>query len=323
MKPVDKSDIGDSFFRGEHGVQFNPYKGDYKHPNFLQEYVLKGWIPQHRFVKGYTNITAFGSCFIGHILRWLKKIDFNLTTNLEADIHITNVGEGLANPHSIYQQFEWALENKKIPDGLWYGAGVKEYGLDESIRLKTKEILLNTEVFIFTLGVSEIWEDIESGETFWKGVPKDKYDSTKHRFRVLSMGETKNKIASLYHIIKKHIPSAKIIISVSPIPFAATFRQISCITASSAGKSLLRASLDEFIRDNESELGNSLFYFPGFELIQFFTNPFVSDCRHVREEYIRVIMKIFEVMFCDTPLQWNEVENIFKTQRNINQKLFF
>lgn len=308
-----KSDISRSFFRGESGVNFNPYKDDYNNPNFIEKYVAKGWIPNSKLITSSTNITAFGSCFVAHIMRFLKKINFNLTTDKSPEIHISRIGEGLANIYSLYQQFEWALEDKKIPDGLWHGYSVEEYGVDEHIRLKTKETLLNSEVFIFTLGVSEIWEDVETGHAFWRAVPEDKYDPSKHKFRVLSMGETKQTLVNMYNIIKKHIPNSKVIFTVSPIPLAATFREISCITASSVSKAILRASLDEFLRENK-DLGKSLFYFPSFEIPQFFYNAYDDDCRHLRETNIKFIMKLFEVMYCDTKLRWDDVEELFKKE---------
>jgi hypothetical protein len=320
MIEVDKSDICRSFFRGENGAQFNPYKGDYINPNFLQEFVVKGWIPKTKLIKSSTNITAFGSCFVANIIRYLKKLNFKLTTDSSPEIYISRIGEGLANVYSLFQQFEWALENKNIPHGLWYGANVEEYGIDENIRLKTKDTLLKSEVFIFTLGVSEIWEDIETGNTFWRAIPEDKYDPKKHRFRVLSMNETKDTISKIYSIIKKHIPNSKVIFTVSPIPFAATFRQVSCVTASSAGKSILRASLDEFIREND-DLGKSLFYFPSFEIPPFLYDPYEDDGRHLREDNIKFIMKLFEVMYCDTNLTWEFVEDLFKKERNRSDRM--
>ena len=319
MKPVDKSDIGRSFFRGEGGVQFNPYKGDYHAPNFTQEYIFKGWIPKERFIKSTTNITSFGSCFVGHILRFLKKFGFNIVNKKTPNIYINNVGEGMANVYSICQQFEWALENKKVTDGLWHDADVNDYGVSEEVRLNTREVFLNTEVFIFTVGVSEVWYDIETKESFWRAVPKDKYDASKHKFRVLSMSETKDTLNKLYDIIKKHIPNSKVIISVSPIPYAATFRPVSCVSATSAGKSILRASVDEFMRENK-DLGTSLFYFPSYEFLPFFTDPYENDGRHIREEIIRVVMKVFEVLYCDTDAGWEDVELMFQEERKKNQQ---
>jgi len=320
MKPVDKSDICRSFFRGEDGVNFNPYKGDYENVQFLQEYVVKGWIPKSKLITTSTNITAFGSCFVANIIRFLKKLNFNLTTDSSPEIYISRIGEGLANVYALYQQFDWALENTPIPDGLWHGWEVEDYGVDENIRLKTRETLLKSEVFIFTLGVSEIWEDIETGHAFWKAVPEDKYDPSRHKFRVLSMNETKETLSKIYNIIKKHIPAAKVIFTVSPIPMAATFRQISCITATSAAKSILRASLDEFLRENK-DLGESLFYFPSFEIPQFFYSAYEDDCRHLREDNLKFIMKLFEVMYCDTDITWETVENIFKLERERSNKI--
>ncbi len=318
MKHVDKSDIGDSFFRGENGVQFNPYKGDFRNPIFLQEFILKGWIPEKYFIQTHTNITAFGSCFVGHIIRMLQTNNFKLTTDSAPEIHISNMGEGLANVKSIYQQFEWVLENKPIPEGLWYGANVEEYGIDENIRLKTKELFLNTEVFVFSIGLSEVWEEIESGETFWKAVPTYRYDPAKHRFRILSLTETKDTFLKLYNIIKKYIPNCKVIFTVSPTPMAATFRDMSCVTANLTSKAIIKASLDEFMRENTDTM-NSLFYFPSYEIVNLFFDKFLNDNRHIKDEIIKLVMRVFEILYCDTNIGWEYVEDLFKKELENNR----
>ena len=201
-----------------------------------------------------------------------------MTSESSPDIYVSHMGEGMVNVHAIAQQFEWTLEDKKIPDGLWYGWKAEDYGVEEDIRLKTKEAFLKTDFFIITLGLSEVWEDTVTGEVFWRAVPLEKYDETRHKFRVLSMEETKSKLEKIYSLIRSHIPKAQVLFTLSPVPLAATFREVLCITANSVSKSILRASLDEFLRDKAMENESNLFYFPSFEIIsELFYEKFLDD----------------------------------------------
>ena len=49
-------------------------------------------------------------------------------------------------------------------------------------------------LFIFTLGLSEVWENKETGDVFWRAVPYNRYNPEKHNFRVTTVEENKNNI---------------------------------------------------------------------------------------------------------------------------------
>jgi len=316
-KPV--KEISSAFFRGANGVQFNPYRGDFSDENFLQNYVLKGWLPEVAQITQSTRITTFGSCFAENICKHLSKREFNLSSEACPDIYISYMGEGMVNVHAIAQQFEWALENKEIPEGLWHGWKAEDYGVDEDVRLATRDAFLATEFFIITLGLSEVWEDSVTKEVFWRAVPLNKYDKDRHVFRVLTMDETKAKIRKVYDLIRKYVPDAKVLFTLSPIPLAATFREISCITANSVSKSILRASLDEFLRDRSDDLRKRLFYFPSYEIIsELFFEKYGEDGRHPHPEVIDMMMLTFEASYCESKVDWADVERAFKKLRKRN-----
>ncbi|SIR27762.1 GSCFA family protein, partial [Rhizobium sp. RU35A] len=48
----------------------------------------------------------------------------------------------------------------------------------------TRQIIHATDVFIITLGLSEIWYDKRSGDALWRAVPADLFDEEIHGFRV-------------------------------------------------------------------------------------------------------------------------------------------
>lgn len=314
----NKKQFSRSFFRGEH-CNFNPYKADFENSDFLQRFLLKGWVPSERFVNKKTRITAFGSCFATHLTNHLSSIGYDLSKDRASDIYVSSMGEGLVNTHSLLQQFEWALDNVKPPENLWHGFKAEEFGYEEAIREKTRKIFLETDFFIITLGLSEVWYDEVSGGVFWRAVPKDHYDATRHKFRVCSFGETKANIEKIYDVISRHVPKAKILFTLSPVPLAATFRNVSCITASSVSKALLRSALDEFYRDHESELNDRLFYFPSYEIITYlFYDRYVDDNRHPHKYIVDFIMNLFVAVYCNDVNEIDELERSYKEMRKIN-----
>jgi hypothetical protein len=205
------------------------------------------------------------------------------------------------NTYSLLQQFQWSLENVAPPANLWHGYKAEAYGCTEEMRLRTREVFLGTDIFILTLGLSEIWYDEVTGGVFWRAVPKECYVPGRHKFRVCSFQETKANIQAIYDLIQKHVPGAKLMFTVSPVPLAATFRPASCLTANSVSKALLRAALDEFYRDNAAHLNQNLLYYPSYEIVShLFPDSYDEDNRHPKMIIVDFIMKLFETVYCET-----------------------
>jgi len=93
------------------------------------------------------------------------------------------------------------------------------------------------------------------------------------------------------------------VFTVSPVRLKATFRPASAITANSASKAILRAALDEFLREHTGLLNRELFYFPSYEIVQdFFRDPYEDDNRHVRPAVAATVVRCFAENFCDPAL---------------------
>ncbi len=319
--PVKK--IGSSFYRGDN-VNLNPYLRDFRRDDFLEKFVMKGWMPESRFIDHNTRITAFGSCFAENITKYLSALGFSLSRQRNPDIYISTMGEGLVNVHALAQQFEWALDDVAPPEGLWQGFKAEEFGYDEDIRQRTRDAMLGTDFFIITLGLSEVWYDEMTGGVFWRAVPRDRYDPQRHKFKVCSLAETKDKLELINNCIRRHVPHAKVLFTLSPVPLAATFRPASCLTANSSSKAILRACLDEFLRDNQAEINQRLFYFPSYEIIMdLFFSRYIPDGRHPHSQIIQIIMKLFEATYCDTSLSISEVSDLYHENRKDNGKIAF
>lgn len=286
------------FHRGD-VINYYPNRDELKSDDFLCRFLLKGWVPEEPVLSKGVRITAFGSCFAANITRHLSSIGFDLSSDRDSGIYISKMGDAMVNTPSILGQFEWAFENKKPAEHLWHGRQTERYRYDDAVRQRTRKIFLDTEFFIITLGLSEVWYDAQTGGTFWRGVPEDAFDPERHKFRVLSTAETKADIARMHALIRQYVPQAKLLFTVSPIPLGATFRDISCITANTVSKAIIRSALDEFLREHEDELNKTLFYFPSMELVQFgFTDPWGNDWRHPESYVLDTVMKVFEASYC-------------------------
>lgn len=296
--------------RNGHRAVFNGswYRGP--HTNFIaskaeracsadgvDRFVMQGWGPPHPFIRKNSQLTTFGSCFAGHITDYLVRRGYDVgNRNLNNQSHIIRFGEGIVNTFAVLQQLQWAIEGRQFSDNLWFSADKQIAPVDPIVQRDTREIIRTTDVFIITLGLSEIWYDKRTGEALWRAVPAHLFDESIHSFRVSSHQENLENIRSIFDVIIGFRPEAKVIFTVSPIPLMATFRPISCITANSVSKSILRSAVDEFIRGCDDDRAS---YFPSYEIVSdFFVDAFEDDNRHPRQDVIDFVMQTFERHYC-------------------------
>lgn len=290
-----------SFFRGE-TTNFYPSDKSLERTGVVGEYFAKGWMPTERFVTKATPIVAFGSCFAENISRFLHKAGFNVLTKRDNLAYVSSMGDGMVNTFAIRQQFEWAWLNKTPQADLWHGYDAAEFGYDDTVRERTKALFDEAELFIITLGLSEVWYDEPTGEVFWRAVPKDKYDPSRHKFRVTTHAENLENLRAIHALIRRFRPDATVLLTVSPIPLTATFRPVTCLSANAVSKAILRAAADEFLREAVPN-DPKLFYFPSYDIVMYgFNHQWQDDRRHVYSHVLDFNMKVFERYYCQTAL---------------------
>jgi GSCFA family len=254
-----------SWYRGEH-TNFLPAKAELLESDAVERFVLDGWLPTKPFISKKMPITAFGSCFAEHISSHLAKDGYNVFgKTLDLQAHIIRFGEGMVNSFAIRQQFEWALGEREFPEHLWFGPQKEIASLDPTIRKETYEIINATELFIITLGLSEIWYDKQSGDAFWRAIPSYVFDDRLHGFRLSDVTENYENLKAIIRLSRRLNPQARVVLTLSPIPLMATFRPISCPTANSVSKATLRVAIDQIMREHSGD--EKLFYFPAYEIV--------------------------------------------------------
>lgn len=282
-----------SWYRGD-TTNFHPMRESLNEPDSVAKYVGHGWFPPKPFITRENYITAFGSCFAAEVTRFLLRNNYNVFgSELGLNAHIIRSGEGIVNTAALRQQFDWAIGGYSPQESVWQNADGTDLENSPAIRETTREIFHKTDIFIFTLGLSEVWYDKITGDVFWRAIPNQRFDAERHGFRVMGVEENRQNITQVYRMIREFRPEAEIIFTLSPVPLAATFRPISCITANSVSKASLRMAIDELMR----EFGDdpSLYYFPSYEIITtFLPDAMGVDMRHPRPEAVDFVMNTFK-----------------------------
>jgi len=297
-----------TWFRGDN-MNILPHNRTFYRPNGIEKFVLEGWMPETPAITVNSQITAFGSCFAANISNYLSRRNYSVMNKADdaGRAYVVACGEGMVNSFVILQQFEWAWEDRRFDQELWHGYDAENYGYDPEIQKQTKEMFDQTDVFILTFGLSEIWYDEVTDNVFWRTIPKDVYDPERHKFRVSTVDENAENMTKIYDLIRKHRPDAKIIFTLSPIPLQATFRDNSCITSNAVSKGIMRVAIDQVVREKRDE--GVLHYWPSYEMItDAFSQPYKDDRRHPDDDVLEYIMMLFEKNWCsDSELSEEDV----------------
>lgn len=303
-----------TFWRGEN-TTFHPTDEDMASVGAL-DIIAKG-LPAQPLINNKSNIIAFGSCFADNVSKHLYRNGYRVATRDDPVAYISRMGDGIVNSYAVAQQFEWAWTGKTPQVELWHGYDAKALGYDEDIRLATKATLDKADVFIITLGLSEVWYDEPTGEIFWRAVPADKFDPERHKFRVVSQYENRENLFRVRALIREHRPDAHLIWTLSPIPLTATFRPVSCMWANAVSKANLRSALDEAVK--YGELGSKVHYYPSYEIVrECFRNSYMEDRRHIHRHIIDFIMTLFERHYCGANV---DVEGAYRAARELDARV--
>jgi hypothetical protein len=262
-----------------------------------------GWLPSAPLIFPATKVVAFGSCFARYFILWLAEHGFNKSMPQSPYNALLRFGSQLESLASIAQQFRWAFGELDDSTVVWIGKDREVFEASEERRQLVRDTLLATDVLILTLGLSEVWYDQVTEEPLWRAVPADQYDPERHVFRVETMAQTLQWLETIERLRARHVPDMKIVFTVSPIPLVVTFRPVSAFTANSASKAIVRAALDEFLRNHQHEVGRRLFYFPSYELATgYFIDPYEHDNRHVSSTVAAGIIRYFAEHYCSADM---------------------
>ncbi len=287
-----------------------------------------------RIEKG-TPIASIGSCFAREIKTWLIDNGYNYVQT--ATGVCTESGSArydrVFNTFSIRQEFErafgafepvtkcWRLfENGKerlLEPYRYMLAWDSEDEMEAELiehRDAVREAFTTAKVIIITVGQSEIWYDKRDDSVFPMVPPQEIFDPEIHGFRMSTYQENLDNLNRSYELLKAANPDAHVLITVSPVPLRATFRRVNSVIADTAGKSMLRAVVDEFVRN----AGDDVTYFPAFEVVKVLAEtPFKEDARHVRRDTVADIMSLFEAWFVEGGVELTNEQRLAEAVRSL------
>ncbi len=154
----------------------------------------------------------------------------------------------------------------------------------------TREAFAQSDVVVLTLGLTEAWESAPDGAVFptCPGTVAGRFDPRHHRFRNFTVAETVADLHGVVAAIRTIRPSARFIVTVSPVPLVATASGRHVLEATTYSKSVLRVAAGEVAAS-----GSGITYFPAYEIV---TGPqapesyFEADRRSVSEEAVGAVM---------------------------------
>lgn len=270
------------------------------------------------------RIATAGSCFAQNVARYLRKNGYSIVDTetlpdwMPSDV-ARNFGYGLysARYGNIYtvrqlrQLVEDSLGGTVREDDVWEKDGrfydalrpsVEPQGLDSREEVlahrrhhlaQVAEMLRTTDVFVFTLGLTEAWELKSTGTVYptAPGVIAGVFDEAAYRFVNFDMFEIFEDLAAVREKLLVVNPAMRFLLTVSPVPLTATASGDHVLAATIRSKSILRAVCSAFY-----DRFDDIDYFPSYEII---TSPgarsafFAENLRSVTETGVEAVMKVF------------------------------
>ncbi|MHA6766749.1 GSCFA domain-containing protein [Sphingobium ummariense] len=252
------------------------------------------WLPKFSFGKK-TRIVTFGSCFAQHISRVLIANNYSwydaepipatvpreLKRKFGYEVFSARTGN-IYTARALLQWAQWALGAAPPPDQVWerqerfydpFRPAIEPDGFasaDEVIATRNATIrameraIRNSGVFVFTLGLTEAWEDRESGIVYaaCPGTVAGTFDAERHLFKNFKMNEIHADMMAAMALMRSVNPEIKFLLTVSPVPLTATASDEHVLVATTYSKSVLRAVAGQL-----TEEFPDVDYFPSYEII--------------------------------------------------------
>ncbi len=275
-------------------------------------------------IGGDDRIATAGSCFAQHIARHMrssgyqvidaepppkympedlaKTFGFNLYSARYGNIYTTRqllqlakAAFGKWSPSQIVWEkngrYYDALRPSVEPEGLSSPEEVMAHRLNHLHHVA--RMMEQATVFIFTFGLTETWEHIESGTVYptAPGVIAGRFDPQVFRFKNLTFAETLQDFLEFRKLVRAANPTVKFLVTVSPVPLTATASGEHVLSATSYSKSVLRAVAGQLYHELDD-----VDYFPSYEIIA--SHPsrgffYKGNMREVDNGGVNIVMKTF------------------------------
>ncbi len=281
------------------------------------------------------RVATAGSCFAQRIAERLKASGFWyyvvepgapwLDESARTDKHYGDYSARYGNLYTtlqLLQLFEraygrfdpheppWRLKNAGLADPfrprIEPGGFATEDDLvtDRAGHLAAVRHLFETlDVFIFTLGLTETWCTRSDGAALpvCPGMDVGAFDPDRYVFRNLGVDENRDALGTFIERLHEVNPAARVLLTVSPVPLAATIEDRNVVQATAYSKAVLRVVAEE-MRQRYPFVD----YFGSYEIVTqtFATDAYFSeDRRNVTEAAVDHVMRSFFAHVADGTAQ--------------------
>lgn len=272
----------------------------------------------HRLLRVGDRFASAGSCFAANVISPLESAGYEYVRTEVLPAPLCHLPENLgyakfsARYGNIYtaRQFRQLIDRaagefepvesywndgERVVDpfrpGLRYPArSLSEFQELQRFHLNAvRKAFTIADVTIFTLGLTEAWESTMDGAVFptCPGTVGGQFDPEKHRFKNFAVDEVVDDMSCAFENIRRWNPSARFILTVSPVPLVATATDEHVLSATILSKSILRVAAG--ILASQAHID----YFPAYEIV---TGPqapydfFEDDRREVSSRAVAVVM---------------------------------
>ncbi|MGE0279130.1 MAG: GSCFA domain-containing protein [Rhizobiaceae bacterium] len=267
------------------------------------------------------KVVSAGSCFAQHVARYLRELGRPCFESepphplLPADVaRQYNYGVYTARYGNVYTsrqllqlwrradgQFRPRDDAWRVPDA-WFDpfrptiqpGGFptrQEYDLDREQHMKAVRTAFETmDVFIFTLGLTECWISREDGAAYpiCPGVAAGTFDPARHELLNLTVDDVVADMTAFIGEVRTVNPNMRLVLTVSPVPLAATAEPTHVLSATTYSKSVLRVAAEQVARLP------MVYYFPSYEIVTTAGPAWLApDRRSVLEPAVGHVMSVF------------------------------
>lgn len=284
------------------------------------------------------KIVTAGSCFAQHLAKRLEESGYNyyVTENLPeilSDLPKNEFGYrtysarygNIYTARQLLQLFDRAYGLFIPEQEFWNTKGyfvdpwrpaveangyktLSELRFDRQYHLSSvRKAFEEADLFIFTLGLTEAWIDTRDGAVYpvAPGVIDGAFNPELHKFHNFSVTEVLSDMKTFLDKLWAINKNVKVLLTVSPVPLAATYENKQVMVATTYSKSVLRVVAEELSNQFEN-----VTYFPSYEIITGSFNDgryFAKNKRDVVEEGVDHVMRVFRKHFlsdaASTPIE--------------------
>ena len=172
--------------------------------------------------------------------------------------------------------------------------------LDEDRRehlAAVRRLFTELDLFVFTLGLTEFWSDARDGAVFpaCPGRGRGVFDASKYVYGNLDVAQTCEALTSFLTTLGELNARARVILTVSPVPIAATMEPMHVVRASLLTKSTLKVAAETV-----AAMHDHVDYFASYDLVMANLGAeklFAADGRHVTDAVADRVTRLFAATY--------------------------